>query len=166
MAKTVSLYLSESTLAKLDALVRQRAAQDVNQGLAGRDVTSRSSFVEELIEAYEPPRDPLSLESISYAVVSLAEEFGAQEVSLFGSYARGEATGSSDVDLLLDKGAIRGLQVLEFQEALARRLGRPVDVVTTTGASERFLERISQEARVLYAATSGAEGAVISCDHR
>ena len=166
MAKTVSLYLSESTLAKLDALVRQRAAQDVNRGLAGRAVTSRSSFVEELIEAYEPPRDPLPVEDISYAVVSLAEEFGAQEVSLFGSYARGEATGSSDVDILLDRGAIKGLQVLEFQEALAQRLGRPVDVVTTAGASERFLERISREAQVLYTATSETEGTVSSRDHR
>lgn len=150
MAKTVSLYLSEQALEKLDACVQHFAQKDQAEGLSGRAVTSRSSFIEKLIENYEPPRDVLSPEQITYAVVSLAEEYGAQKVSLFGSYARGEATGSSDVDLLLEKGSIKGLQVLDFQEDLAKRLGRPVDVVTTAGASERFLAKVSQEAKVLY----------------
>ena len=62
------------------------------------------------------------------------------------------ATGDSDIDLLLEKGAIRGMQVLDFQEELSRRLGRSVDVVTTAGASERFLEKIRSDEVVLYVA--------------
>ncbi|MDE8703211.1 nucleotidyltransferase domain-containing protein [Adlercreutzia equolifaciens] len=150
MAKTISLYLSEQALEKLDACVQMLACKDEAAGLSGRAVTSRSSFIEKLIDAYEPPQEVLSPEEITYAVVSLAQEYGAKKVSLFGSYARGEATGASDVDLLLEKGSIKGLQVLDFQEALAKQLGRPVDVVTTAGASERFLAKVSQEAKVLY----------------
>lgn len=67
------------------------------------------------------------MEDIRYHVVSLAEEYGAEKVSLFGSYARGEASESSDVDLLLEKGAIRGFRVLDFQDAPARRLGENFD---------------------------------------
>lgn len=37
-----------------------------------------------------------------------AEEYGAERVYLFGSYARGEATENSDIDLHIDKGRIRG----------------------------------------------------------
>lgn len=150
MGKTISLYLSDEAVAKLDAAVAQQAAEDRARGVSGRDVTSRSSFVEELIDAC-PARQPiLKREDISYAVVALAEEYGAKRVSLFGSYARGEATPESDVDLLLEKGAIKGVGVLDFQDDLAERLGRPVDVVTTAGASERFLDRISRDAIVLY----------------
>lgn len=150
MGKTISLYLSDEAVAKLDAAVAQRADEDRAKGVSGRNVTSRSSFVEELIDAC-PARQPvLEREDISYAVVDLAKEYGAKRVSLFGSYARGEATPESDVDLLLEKGTIKGVGVLDFQDDLAERLGRPVDVVTTAGASERFLDRISRDAIVLY----------------
>ena len=81
-----------------------------------------------------------------------AEEYGAAKVSLFGSHARGEADESSDVDILLEKGAIKGMRVLDFQDELEQRLGRSVDVVTTAGASQRFLARIKPDEVVLYEA--------------
>lgn len=87
---------------------------------------------------------------IRYAVVSLAEEYGAGKVSLFGSYARGEQTPTSDVDILLEKGNIKGMQVLDFQEDLAQALGRPVDVVTTAGASPRFLAKVAKDSITLF----------------
>ena len=136
MSGAVSVYLRDDVLRMLDAEVARRAAQERAQGLSGRQVTNRSKLVEE----------------IQYAVVSLAQEYGAQRVSLFGSYARGEADAESDVDLLLEKGAIHGMQVLDFQDELARRLGRNVDVVTTAGASERFLAKIRQDEVTLYEA--------------
>ena len=94
----------------------------------------------------------LSRETISYYAVSLGRKFGAAKVSLFGSYARNEATADSDIDILLDKGSIRGMQVLDFQEELSKKLGKKVDVVTTAGASERFLRKISKDETVLYEA--------------
>ena len=45
------------------------------------------------------------------------------------------------------------MQVLDFQDELARRLNRAVDVVTTAGASERFLKKIRQDEVVLYEAS-------------
>lgn len=95
---------------------------------------------------------PLALSVIEGVVVNLAKRYGAKKVSLFGSYARGEADGASDVDILLDKGDIKGLRVLDFQDELSEKLGRSVDVVTTAGASERFLSRIRKDEVVLYEA--------------
>lgn len=152
MAGTISLYLSDTTLRKLDAEVERCAAQDRAEGLTGRQITNRSKLIERIIEEHLDSNGGLSLEEISYAVVPLAEEYGAAKVSLFGSYARGEADAASDVDILLEKGAIKGLQVLNFQEELEKRLGRNVDVVTTAGASKRFLERIAQDEVTLYEA--------------
>ena len=153
MAGTISLYLRDETLRKLDAEVARAAAKDRARGLSGRQVTNRSKLVERIIEQYVGAAEMLSQEDIRYHVVSLSEQYGAAKVSLFGSYARGEANEDSDIDILLEKGDIKGLQVLDFQEDLARRLDRPVDVVTTAGASERFLAKIRQDEVVLYEAS-------------
>ena len=153
MAGTISLYLRDDTLRKLDAEVARAAAKDRARGLSGRQVTNRSKLVERIIEQYVGAAEMLSQEDIRYHVVSLSEQYGAAKVSLFGSYARGEANEDSDIDILLEKVDIKGLQVLDFQEDLARRLDRPVDVVTTAGASERFLAKIRQDEVVLYEAS-------------
>lgn len=152
MGTNISVYLSDAALAQLDAAVARKSAADQANGLTGRKVANRSSVIEGLIEQHLENEGVLDRATISYHVVSLAEEYGAQKVSLFGSYAHGEATPESDVDILLDKGAIRGMRVLDFQDELARRLGRKVDVVTTAGASERFLKKIAKDEVVLYEA--------------
>ena len=151
MGENISVYLGDAALRKLDGAVARQAAEDRAKGLTGRKVASRSSVIQRLIDE-GIDESTLDRATITSHVVSLAEKYGAEKVSLFGSYARGEATSASDVDLLLEKGSIRGMQVLDFQDELAERLGRPVDVVTTAGASERFLEKVSNEAVVLYAA--------------
>lgn len=152
MASVVSLYLQDKTLQLLDDEVARRAAEDHANGLTGRNVTSRSKLVEEIIEE-RFSGSGITLADIRYAVVSLADEYGAKKVSLFGSFARGEETDDSDIDLLLEKGEIKGMRVLDFQDELARRLGRKVDVVTTVGASERLLKKAKQDEVVLYEAS-------------
>lgn len=149
---TISLYLKDDVLRRLDAEVERLAKQDKAAGATGRGITTRSSYIERLIQDSLDATANLTQEVISYHVVSLAEEYGAEKVSLFGSFARGDATAESDVDILLEKGDIKGMKVLEFQDRLAEQLGRKVDVVTTAGASKRFLDKIRKDEVVLYAA--------------
>ena len=152
MGSNISIYLSDKALRTLDAAVEQRAEDDIEQGLSGRKVANRSRLIEQLIENHLGDTGPLSRAEIEYHVMSLAKEYGAAKVSLFGSYAREEADAFSDVDILLDKGEIKGLRVLDFQDELSTRLGRSVDVVTTVGASDRFLANIAKDEVVLYEA--------------
>lgn len=84
-------------------------------------------------------------------VRKIAMEYGINRVWLFGSYARGDATSNSDVDLLIDKGSLKGLELGGFAYDLESQFGVDVDVITTLGASPDFLESIQSEKELLYA---------------
>lgn len=149
----VSIYFRDDLLQKLDRETARLAEADRRAGLTGRQVTNRSKLIERIVEQHLQTDAALTIEDIRYAVIPIAKKYGAAKVSLFGSFARNDAGESSDVDILLEKGSIKGLQVLDFQDALSEALGRPVDVVTTAGASERFLSKIRRDEVTLYEAS-------------
>ena len=95
---------------------------------------------------------PVEHADIERTVRELAAQHGVAKVSLFGSWARGEQTPDSDIDLLVEKGALRGLEVFSFQRELSERLGRDVDLVTSGGVTPRLGKRIEQDEVVLYEA--------------
>ncbi len=84
------------------------------------------------------------------AILAIAERHGARDVRVFGSFARGEATDTSDVDLLVSTTEDTspwfpaGLKL-----DLEQLLGRRVDVVTEDGFYWLLRRRILQEARPL-----------------
>ncbi|UQT47179.1 nucleotidyltransferase domain-containing protein [Flavonifractor plautii] len=53
---------------------------------------------------------------------------GVRKATLFGSYAKGVATASSDVDLLVDSG-LRGLAFFGLLEQVTEALDTPVDLI-------------------------------------
>ena len=63
--------------------------------------------------------------------VALARRFGVAELSLFGSFARDQATGDSDIDLLVQfNGPTTSKQFFGTQFYIEDLLGRRVDLVT------------------------------------
>lgn len=86
-------------------------------------------------------------------VAPLAEAYGAQRVYLFGSYARGDMTEQSDIDLRIDKGSIRGLALAGLLVDLEDALGLPVDLLTTASLDKRFLNAIKNDEVLLYEAS-------------
>ena len=62
---------------------------------------------------------PYSIEELRNIVSPIAQAHGVESVSLFGSYAKGLADAGSDVDLKIDKGALRSLfQLCGFRLAI------------------------------------------------
>lgn len=84
----------------------------------------------------------------------MCEQFGVQRLDVFGSFARGEATASSDVDLLytLRPGVRLGWAIEDLAAGLADILGHPVDLVERRALHERMEAAVLAEAEVLYAA--------------
>lgn len=84
---------------------------------------------------------------IASIVRPIAEKYNLKAVFLFGSYARGEAKESSDIDLLVDSTgtALKGLFALgalycDLEEAL----GNKIDLITV-GALEQKAQMPSEE---------------------
>lgn len=91
-----------------------------------------------------------TISEIQQVVAALAQQYGAQRVYLFGSYARGDMTASSDIDLRIDKGAIRGLAFAGLLGDLEDALGTSVDLISTAGMDDDFLKEIQQDEVLLY----------------
>jgi predicted nucleotidyltransferase len=83
-------------------------------------------------------------------VLQIAARHGASNVRLFGSVARGEERPDSDVDLLIDLEAERGLgDYLGLAEELEALLHRRVDLLLARSLSPFFRPYIEADARPL-----------------
>ena len=90
------------------------------------------------------------IESHRAEIRALAERHGFQDVRVFGSMARGDVDGHSDVDLLVTlpagkTGLALGALLMDVQDLLGRR----VDVVTEGCLHPAFRSRVLREAQVL-----------------
>lgn len=83
-------------------------------------------------------------------ILDVAAKYGAYNVRLFGSVARGEADQASDVDILVDLEPGRSLLdlgglLMDLQELLQCQ----VDIVTERGLRPRIRDRVLAEAKAL-----------------
>ena len=97
------------------------------------------------------PTKPYSIIDLKSLVGSIAQKYGVERVSIFGSYARGEAEQYSDIDLCIDKGKIRDLFELSgFYTDLEEALDTKIDIITTCGLKDDFRQHIEKEMTVIY----------------
>ena len=91
------------------------------------------------------------INEIKQIVTPVAKDYGVDSLYLFGSYAKGTATCDSDIDLRVDKGAVRGIQFASLMLSLEEALGKRIDLVTSASLDSVFLDAIKKEEIVLYA---------------
>ena len=80
-------------------------------------------------------------------ILRICAKHGARNIRVFGSFARGEATPESDLDLLIDTGPGRtpffpGGLLMDLQDLL----GRKVDIVTADALHWYIRDKVLQEA--------------------
>lgn len=110
---------------------------------------NRNGFMVESLRArmYQNAECTYTLKQIRERIVPVLHRYDISDIYLFGSYARGEASCNSDIDIYCDKGSIRSLlDVQQLYEDLETALGKKVDVVfTSSNASEYFLNEIKKD---------------------
>jgi len=104
-----------------------------------------------------------TIDQIRKLITPVAQKYQLPAVYLFGSYARGEATEASDVDILIDRAgsAIYGkglFGLAAVYDDMKEALGKELDIVTVAAlaqeldsrSSRRFSETIKKERVALY----------------
>lgn len=95
----------------------------------------------------------LSIAEIKKKVATIGQKYGIKNAYLFGSYAKGEANGSSDVDLIIDKGNIRTYRdYYYFHQELEQELGTKVDITSEDSMFPHFFDLIKNDRILLYGA--------------
>jgi len=93
-----------------------------------------------------------TIDDIRAAINQTAKDYGIKRMSLFGSYARGEATADSDIDFhLIDPGGLWGyFKLCGLRQALEACLGLNVDVLTTGAIDKEILETIKRDEVLIF----------------
>lgn len=98
----------------------------------------------------EQLRAPITLDDLRARrdeILALAERYGAYNVRVFGSVARGEATADSDVDLLVSYRPGTSLwDAVGLWQDMQELLGCEVSLVGEDHRDTRFYRRIRQDA--------------------
>lgn len=70
------------------------------------------------------------IERIKHLAVPILQRYGIKRAGLFGSYARGDMTGASDIDILVDTGENMSLfEFVHLKYELEEALQRKIDLV-------------------------------------
>lgn len=87
----------------------------------------------------------------------LLMEYGVSKIGLFGSYAKGTSTESSDVDIIVQFESPIGFKFMELADYLEERLGQPVDLLTEGGLTGIRLPDVAESIResIVYVQTNG-----------
>ena len=100
-----------------------------------------------------------TIEEIAEKVRPIAERYGLGKVYVFGSYARGEATEDSDIDLLVDAEKIKGMFALGgLYSDLEEAFDKKIDMVTFGQIEQsrgdplckRFIEEVELDRKAIY----------------
>ncbi len=80
----------------------------------------------------------------------IKEKYGVKRIGVFGSFARGEESESSDIDILVEfEKPVDLFEFLDLQEFLEKIFNRKVDLVTIKALKPRLKDIILHE--VVYA---------------
>ena len=76
---------------------------------------------------------------------------GAKEISVFGSYSRGDNHPNSDIDLLVDfSGRKSLLDLIAIEQELSELIGIKVDLLTKKSISPHLIDEILNNRTILY----------------
>lgn len=94
---------------------------------------------------------PVEIEQLA----NLCKRYSVQELSLFGSAARGDMRPDSDLDLLVEFLPEAQTDLVDYAGLmldLSQLLGRKVDLVSKSGLKPLIRDSVLHDARLLYAA--------------
>jgi predicted nucleotidyltransferase/DNA-binding XRE family transcriptional regulator len=147
-----------ASLERVDA-VASALGVDPNVPSANRQwlaAESASAYAQVTTPAVTPVRDLGEIAArIRAEADMLSDEYGFGRIGVFGSFARGDQTPESDVDLLVefaDRDKVSGLRFVGAANHLEDLLGREVDFVQPHLLKDRLRPRIMEDVVYVWSA--------------
>lgn len=95
----------------------------------------------------------LSLPFDTNKLIDICRVNDVKMIGVFGSFARGEATPQSDIDLLVQFSKRKSLlKMVKLERQLTTALGRKIDLLTEASISPYIRDRVKRELKVIYEA--------------
>lgn len=97
--------------------------------------------------------DIITIDKIKEKTIPILRNYPVDKAILFGSYAKGEASGNSDIDLYIDtNGKLKGLDFVGLLEILVNTLGIEIDLIDKSHIEPNSLiiQEIENEGMVIY----------------
>ena len=107
---------------------------------------NRNAYIVNLIKE-DIDSKVLTIKAIKERIKPIMDKHNIKDVYLFGSYARGEASSNSDIDIYCDSGDLRTLyDEVNFKEELENALNKEVDIVTIgSNMNELFKKKLEED---------------------
>jgi predicted nucleotidyltransferase len=87
-----------------------------------------------------------TIEEMKRLIIPILIKYGVDKAYIFGSYARGEATPESDIDILIKRGNIKTLFELGgLYYELEEILSKSIDVLTEETFTEQTTDELDEE---------------------
>ncbi len=92
-------------------------------------------------------RKSLAIKRLERAVPAIKSKFGVRKIGIFGSYARGDNTRRSDLDILIEfePGYETYKNFIQLADYLEETVGRKVDLLTESSLSPLLRSYIEPE---------------------
>jgi len=90
------------------------------------------------------------LEKIKPKIIKILRKYKIKRAGIFGSFARGEAKNSSDIDILVEPTKNMGFKFAGLETHLSKVLKKKIDLVSYNGISPYLKDKIlKQEIRII-----------------
>jgi uncharacterized protein len=91
------------------------------------------------------------IDAIKEQIIPILEKNDVIRASIFGSFARGEESADSDIDILIEYGKPKGLfSFVQLQRELEEKIGRKVDLLTYNSIHPLLKEYIKRDEVKIY----------------
>ena len=90
-------------------------------------------------------------QTVREMIIAVLKRHGAERIAIFGSYARGEATEESDIDILVSFASPKSLfELVRIEDELKSVLNKKVDLITEKSVGPSLTGAIRCDQLVIY----------------
>jgi len=82
---------------------------------------------------------------LTEAKPELQKKYPLSELGIFGSYARGDANESSDIDVLVDFNGVIGMEYFDLIDDISLLFNAKVDVVSKRGIKPNYFRFVNDD---------------------